>query len=51
MAVVAADIEFMALLELLLQEGSVLSMADLHKKYIESEKLTVLLYVIANGLV
>ena len=38
MPIVASDMEFMSLLELLLQEGSVLSMADLHKKYIEIRK-------------
>lgn len=38
MAVVAADMEFMSLLELLLGEGSVLSMSDLHKKYVDIRK-------------
>ena len=37
-AVVAADMEFMSLLELLLHEGAVLTMADLHKKYVDIRK-------------
>ena len=35
MAIVAADMEFLSLPELLLHEGSLLRMADLHKKYID----------------
>ena len=34
----AADMEFMSLLELLLHEGVVLTMADLHKKYVDKRK-------------